>query len=199
MALARLAASLARPLTSSLPLLSACRTILTVNVHAPSAQSGNDLRTEIKRYEEIAASRINRMVQTEIRLGTLPPAPRRMKRYSRFTKPKEQRRLAGACTPEGVGRALLPGLLLDLPASHLGRVGFGRAVRFGRGGQWKSGGGGQPCSSVSGAPCVRSESGGVAPLQEEGGQLRLLDPVPQAEGPGVTDDAHPFRYDHVSL
>ena len=111
MALARLAASLARPLTSSLPLLSACRTILTVNVHAPSAQSGNDLRTEIKRYEEIAASRINRMVQTEIRLGTLPPAPRRMKRYSRFTKPKEQRRLAGACTPEGVGRALLPGRL----------------------------------------------------------------------------------------
>ena len=111
MALARLAASLARPPTSSLPLLSACRTILTVNVHAPSAQSGNDLRTEIKRYEEIAASRINRMVQTEIRLGTLPPAPRRMKRYSRFTKPKEQRRLAGACTPEGVGRALLPGRL----------------------------------------------------------------------------------------
>ena len=43
--------------------LSACRTILTVNVHAPSAQSGNDLRTEIKRYEEIASARLNRMVQ----------------------------------------------------------------------------------------------------------------------------------------
>ena len=89
--------------------------------------------------------------------------------------------------------------LLGLPALHLGGVGFGRAVRFGRGGQWKSGGGGQPCSSVSGAPCVRSESGGLAPLQEEGGQLRLLDPVPQAEGPGVTDDAHALRYGHVSL
>ena len=107
-----LAASLTRPLTSSLPLLSACRTILTVNVHAPSAHSGNDLRAEIKRYEEIASAKLNRMVQTEIRLGTLIPPGRRMKRYSRFTKPKEQRRLAGACTPEGVGRALLPRLLL---------------------------------------------------------------------------------------
>ena len=89
-----LAASLTRPLTSSLPLLSACRTILTVNVHAPSAQSGNDLRAEIKRYEEIASAKLNRMVQTEIRLGTLLPPGRRMKRYSRFTKPKEQRRVA---------------------------------------------------------------------------------------------------------
>ena len=110
-----LAASLTRPLTSSLPLLSACRTILTVNVHAPSAQSGNDLRAEIKRYEEIASAKLNRMVQTEIRLGTLLPPGRRMKRYSRFTKPKEQRRVAGACTPAGAGRACFRRVALLLP------------------------------------------------------------------------------------
>ena len=110
-----LAASLTRPLTSSLPLLSACRTILTVNVHAPSAQSGNDLRAEIKRYEEIASAKLNRMVQTEIRLGTLIPPGRRMKRYSRFTKPKEQRRVAGACTPAGAGRACFRRVALLLP------------------------------------------------------------------------------------
>ena len=102
------AASLTRPLTSSLPLLSACRTILTVNVHAPSAQSGNDLRAEIKRYEEIASAKLNRMVQTEIRLGTLTPPGRRMKRYSRFTKPKEQRRVAGVRARWRVRLGLLP-------------------------------------------------------------------------------------------
>ena len=52
------------------------------------------MRAEIKRYEEIASAKLNRMVQTEIRLGTLIPPGRRMKRYSRFTKPKEQRRVA---------------------------------------------------------------------------------------------------------
>ena len=65
-------------------------------------QSGNDLRTEIKRYEEIAAAKLNRMVQTEIKMGTLLPPGRRMKRYSRFTKPKEVRRVAGACVHTGV-------------------------------------------------------------------------------------------------
>ena len=91
-----LAASLTRPLVSSFP-MSACRTILTVNVHAPSAQSGNDFRVEVKRFEEIAAAKMNRMMQAEIRMGTLPPPGRRMKRYSRFTKPKERRRIDCAC------------------------------------------------------------------------------------------------------
>eukprot|EP00964_Phaeocystis_antarctica_P029783 scaffold16799_cov73-Phaeocystis_antarctica.AAC.3 len=57
----------------------------------------------------------------------------------------------------------------------------------------------QPVHQAQGAAACCSESGGVAPLQEKGRQLRLLDPVPQAEGPGMMENARPFRHGHESL
>ena len=87
-----LAAASLRPLDISVW----CRSIITVNVHAPPSQSGNDFRAEVKRNEEIASAKFNRLVQTEIKMGTAPPPGRRFKRYSRYTKPKERRRIEGA-------------------------------------------------------------------------------------------------------
>ena len=106
--LRQLTTSLWRPVLASSPVSASfsplgvphcCRNIITVNVHAPSAQSGNDFRAEVRRNEEIAAAKFNRMVQAEIKLGVVPPPGRRMKRYSRYVKPKERRRVAGKTLP----------------------------------------------------------------------------------------------------
>jgi hypothetical protein len=56
---------------------------------------------------------------TEIRLGTLPPPSRRMKRCSRFTKPKEQRCVAAKAEAWGAtSRKLRLGLLDPVPQAE---------------------------------------------------------------------------------
>ena len=75
------------------------RNIITVDVHQPPERfvSGDSAaraatKAEIARAEEIALSQYNRLVQDEVRRGTLRPAARRMKRFARFLQPTLQRR-----------------------------------------------------------------------------------------------------------
>ena len=73
------------------------RGIITINVYSPSPHSHPaDFRNEVRRNEDIAASKFNKMMRTEVSQGTVLQSGRRQKRYSRFTKPTRGRRIEGA-------------------------------------------------------------------------------------------------------
>ena len=94
----RLASSLTTPLAGA-PWASVWRRgIITINVYSPSPHSHPaDFRNEVKRNEDIAASKFNKMMRTEVSQGTAMQAGRRQKRYSRYTKPTRARRIEGTC------------------------------------------------------------------------------------------------------
>lgn len=95
--LSRVATSLTTPLSGA-PWASVWRRgIITINVYSPSPHSHPaDFRNEVRRNEDIAASKFNKMMRTEVSQGTVLQSGRRQKRYSRFTKPTRGRRIEGA-------------------------------------------------------------------------------------------------------
>jgi len=88
--------------TFGLTTASSHRGILTVFVPDPLQRADLDksmANAEIVKAESLAVAHFNRLVRTELQLGTIPAGGRRQKRLSRYVKPAQRRRLAENAGP----------------------------------------------------------------------------------------------------